>query len=145
MASPFNVPLSIVKPGNIWLNTFTNLYYVSIKDHTGPLESLRTLVGSQQQLLRVEVYHFQNKSPYCSLARRRPVILRCVANCRTQVVGNLSWYPTPLVFGENFCVNIHVQKRIEWLPPLTRLQGEFWRWHDFSRYQTATITVKKVN
>ena len=79
------------------LNTFTNLYYVSIIDHTGPLESLRTLVGSQRQLLRVEFYHFQNKfyhfqnkSPYCSLARRRPVILCCAANCRTQVVGNFS-------------------------------------------------------
>ena len=73
MTSPFNVTLSIVKPG---------ILSVSIIDHTGPLESLRKLVGSQQQLLRVEFYHFQNKSPYCSLARRRPVILCCVANCR---------------------------------------------------------------
>ena len=78
------------KPGNICLNSFTNLYYVSIIDHTGPLESLRTLVGSQRQLLRVEFYHFQNKSPYSSLARRRSLILCCVANCRTQVVGNFS-------------------------------------------------------
>ena len=72
------------------MNTFTYLYYVSIIDHTGPLESLRTMVGVQRKLLREEFYHFQNKSPYCSLARRRPVILCCVANCRTQVVGNFS-------------------------------------------------------
>ena len=75
---------------NIRLIARAPLYYVSIIDHTGPLESLRTLVGSQRQLLQVEFYHFQNKSPYCSLARRRPVIQCCVANCRTQVVGNFS-------------------------------------------------------
>ena len=88
MTSPFNVTdAQYSKTGNF--HKFV-LQYVSIIDHTGPLESLRTLVGSQRQLLRVEFYHFQNKSPYCSLARRRPVILCCVANCRTQVVGNLS-------------------------------------------------------
>ena len=99
--------IRVPPPGNIWLNAFT-LYYVSIIDHTGSLESLRTLVGSQRQLLRVEFYQFQNKSPYCSLASRRPAILCCVANRRTQVVGNFSWlYPAPLVFGENFYFSIY--------------------------------------